>query len=159
MTRRGRLPACAAMAALLIGCGGALVIKKPEQGIAGAFTTYGPPPQLADCTPFKSQFQKDSCRHDNERVVEMPYPGALLIRNLDTRKTLDITLDDRGSYRAILDPGNYEVCVNSECSDPIEVRRSDFATYGQRLPRPDAGEKSASRKAPADSGTAPLKTP
>lgn len=150
MLRRGHRLACAALAAVLSACGGSLALKKPEQGLAGTFITYGPPAQLADCSPLKTQFQKDSCRHENERVIEMPYQGVLLIRNLDTRKTLEQPLDERGAYRAVLDPGNYEVCVNEECSDPIEVRRNEFATYGQRLPRPAAGEKSAAGKGPAD---------
>jgi hypothetical protein len=136
-----------------------LVIKKPEQGIAGSFTTYGPPPELANCSFLKTQFQKDSCRHDNERVVEMPYAGTLLIRNVDTRKTLDQPLNEQGAYRALLDPGTYEVCLHEECSDPIEVRRSEFATYGQRLPRPATEEKSAARKDSTGTVGAPLKTP
>jgi len=151
MLRRGVYMACAGLAAILSGCG-ALAMKQPEQGIAGAFTTYGPPAQLADCSPLKTQFQKDSCRHDNERVVEMPYQGEMLIRNLDSRKSLSQPLDERGAYRAVLNPGNYEVCVNGECSDPIEVRRSEFATYGQRLPRAASQEKPAAGKDSAAEG-------
>jgi len=130
----------------LSGCGGSFGMQKAEQGIAGTLTTYGPPLQLEDCSPLKTQFQKDSCRHDNERVVEMPFQGTLLIRNLNTRKTFSQTLDEQGSYRARLDPGNYEVCVNDECSDPLEVHRGVFAIYGQRLPRAAPADKSAARK-------------
>lgn len=157
MPGRARYLACAGVAAILAGCGGSLAMKKPAQGLAGTFITYGPPPQLADCSPLKTQFQRDSCRHDNERVVEEPYQGVLLIRNLDTRKTLEQALDERGAYRVVLDPGNYEVCVNSECSDPIEVRWGEFSTYGQRLPRASSGDKSAAGKSPG--AAAPLKTP
>jgi len=159
MLRLGRYLACAVLAAALSGCGGSLVIKKPEQGIVGSFTTYGPPPELENCSFLKTQFQKDSCRHDNERVVEMAYQGVLLIRNVDTRKTLNQPLNEQGAYRALLDPGTYEVCVNEECSDPIEVRRSEFATYGQRLPRPASGEKSAARKDSTGASAAPANTP
>jgi hypothetical protein len=157
MSRPGRILASAALAAALAGCGGSLVIKKPEQGLTGSFITYGPPTELADCSPLKTQFQKDSCRHDNERVVEMAYQGSVRILNLDTRKAVDQPLDAQGSYRAILDPGNYEVCVNEECSDPIEVRRSEFATYGQRLPRAATAGKSPARK--DSTGAAPVKIP
>ncbi len=157
MSRVGRSLAGAALAAALWGCGGALVIKKPEQGIAGSFITYGPPAELANCSALKTQFEKDSCRHDNERMVEMAYQGSVRIRNLDTRKAFDQPLDEHGAYRALLDPGNYEVCVNEECSDPIEVRRSGFATYGQRLPRAADAEKSAARK--DSTGAAPVKNP
>lgn len=157
MARVGLSLAGAALAAALWGCGGSLVIKKPEQGLAGSFTTYGPPTEVADCSALKTQFEKDSCRHDNERVVEMAYQGSVRIRNLDTRKSFEQPLDERGAYRAVLDPGNYEVCVNEECSDPIEVRRSEFATYGQRLPRAAGAEKSAARK--DSTGAAPMKNP
>jgi hypothetical protein len=158
MLRPGHRLAGAALAAVLSACGGSLGLKKAEQGLAGTFITYGTAAQLADCSALKTQFQKDSCRHDNERVVEMPYQGMLLIRNLDTRRTLEQPLDERGAFRTILDPGNYEVCVNEECSDPIEVRRNEFAIYGQRLPRPAAGEPSAIGKGPADAA-ATLKHP
>ena len=134
------------------GCGGSFGMQKPEQGIAGTLTTYGPPLQLADCSHLKTQFQKDSCRHDNERVVEMPFQGTLLIRNLNTRKTLTQPLNEQGAYRTLLDPGNYEVCVNEECSDPIEVHRGTFAVYGQRLPRPAPEDKSAARKDTSGAG-------
>jgi hypothetical protein len=157
MPRLGFYLACAGAAAIVSGCG-ALAMKQPEQGIAGTFTTYGPPPQPADCSPLKTQFQKDSCRRENERVVEMPYQGVLLIRNLDSRKTLSQPLDERGTYRAVLNPGNYEICVNGECSDPIEVRRSGFATYGQRLPRAAPEGKPAPGKGSAEAG-ATVKTP
>ena len=109
------------------------------------FITYGPPAVLADCTPFKTQFAKDSCRHENERVVEEPYQGSLVIRNVETRAKVEQVLDAQGSYRVLLDPGTYEVCLQGECSDPIEVRMGSFATYGQRLPRPAAGNSGAAK--------------
>jgi hypothetical protein len=143
MARPGGILAVAGLVWALAGCGGSLAMKKPEQGLAGTFTTYGPPRVLADCSPLKTQFQRDSCRHENERVVEEPYQGTLLIRNVETRQAVRQTLDAQGAYRVILDPGTYEVCVNGDCSDPIEVRMGEFATYGQRLPRPASGEKSA----------------
>jgi hypothetical protein len=147
MARLIRILAAWGSAAALAGCGGSFAMKKPEQGISGTFTTYGPPRVLADCAPLKTQFQKDSCRHENERVVEEPYQGELVIRNVETRQALRQTLDAQGAYRALLDPGPYEVCVDGDCSDPIEVRMGEFATYGQRLPRPAAGEKAPAAKA------------
>ncbi len=143
-------------AASLSGCGGALAMKPPEQGLQGAFITYGPPAVLADCAPLKTQFQKDSCRHDNERVLEEPYQGSIVIRNVATRNAVNQTLDAQGSYRTLLEPGTYEVCLNGECSDPIEVRMRGFSTYGQRLPRP-AGNASAPAPTtdPAASSAAP----
>lgn len=150
-----------ALAAALSGCGGALSMKPPEQGLQGAFITYGPPEVMADCSPLKTQFQKDSCRHDNERVLEEPYQGSLVIRNVGTRKAVQQTLDAQGSYRTLLEPGTYEVCLNGDCSDPIEVRMRAFSTYGQRLPRPAsnasapaAPASSASPAAPADKSAA-----
>ena len=94
-------------AALLCACAGSMSMKKPEQGLAGTFITYGPPAVLADCTPFKTQFAKDSCRHENERVVEEPYQGSLVIRNVETRAKVEQVLDAQGSYRVLLDPGTY----------------------------------------------------
>ena len=137
------------LAAALAGCGGNLGMKSLKQGLQGTFTTYGPPLVLADCSPLKTQFQKDSCRHDNERVVEEPYQGTLRIRNVSTRKAVDEVLDAQGSYRAAVEPGTYEVCVDGECSDPIEVRFGSYSTYGQRLPRP------APPRAPTEAKSAP----
>ena len=115
---------------------GSMTMKKPEQGITGAFTTYGPPAAQEDCGPKVTQAEKDSCRHGNQRVIEEPYQGTLGIRNLDTRKLVEQPLDAQGNFRTVLDPGAYEICLNGECSDPIEIRMGRWATYGQRLPRP-----------------------
>jgi hypothetical protein len=134
--RSASLSGLLGLAAALSGCAGGLAMKPPQQGLEGTFTTYGPPAALADCSALKTQFQKDSCRHGNERVIEEPYQGTLKIRNVATRKAVDQALDAQGAYRIVLEPGTYEVCVNGECSDPIEVRMRGFATYGQRLPRP-----------------------
>jgi hypothetical protein len=121
-------------------------MKKPEQGLAGRFLTYGPPHVLADCGKFVTQADKDSCRHENQRVVEEPYQAVIRIRNLSTGETQKVALDAAGAYRVVLIPGQYEVCLEGECSDPLEVRIGNFSTYGQRLPRPETG------KAPADTG-------
>jgi hypothetical protein len=131
-----RLPALPILAAALAGCAGSLAMKPPEQGLQGTFLAYGPVAAKSDCSPLKTQFQKDSCRHENERIVEEPYQATLVIRNVATRKAVEQPLDALGSYRVLLEPGTYEVCLNGECSDPIEVRMRAFATYGQRLPRP-----------------------
>ena len=136
MTSLRRYLSLSAAAALLAACAGSMTMKKPEQGIAGAFSTYGPPAEIADCTPFVTQAEKDSCRHGNQRVIEEPFQGTLKIRNLDTRKIVEQQLDAQGAYRTLLEPGAYEICIKDECSDPLEVRMGKFATYGQRLPRP-----------------------
>jgi hypothetical protein len=141
----GRVLVMPVLAAMLAGCAGSFSMKPPEQGLQGVFTMYGPLPRLADCAPLKTQFQKDSCRHDNERVVEEPYQATLSIRNVATRRAVEQTLDAQGAYRVLLEPGTYEVCLKGECSDPIEVRLRSFSTYGQRLPRPSVTpEKAAS---------------
>lgn len=114
-------------------CSGQL--KGTEQGIYGTFLTYGPPHELADCTPFKTQFEIDECRRANERVIEEPYQAEIKIRNLETGEVRKLDLDAQGAYRANLAPGEYEVCVQGECSDPMTVRLNVFTTYGQRLPR------------------------
>jgi hypothetical protein len=131
-----RPPLLPLLAAALAGCAGSLAVKPPEQGLRGTFTAYGPASAQADCAPLKTQFQKDSCRHENERILEEPYQATLLIRNVATRKAVEQALDPQGSYRVVLEPGTYEVCLHGECSDPIEVRMRSFSTYGQRLPRP-----------------------
>jgi hypothetical protein len=142
VTRLLRLAPAAAAAALLsvflpgAACTGAM--KKPEQGIYGTFLTYGPPRELADCTPFKTQFEIDECRRANERVIEEPHQAEIKIRNLQTGAVSKTSLDPQGAYRVVLDPGEYEVCVAGECSDPMTVRMNDFVTYGQRLPRASA---------------------
>lgn len=110
-------------------------MKHSEQGITGTFTTYGPPYQIANCEPLVTQAEKDSCKRDNQRVLEEPYQSEILIGNLGTREKVSQTLDPQGSYRVLLHPGQYEVCVNLECSDPLEVRKGKFTPYGQRLPR------------------------
>jgi hypothetical protein len=112
-------------------------MKKPEQGIYGAFLTYGPPTELADCAPFQTQMEKDDCRRMNERVFEELLKASIKVRNLQTGETVQVTLDPQGEYRVQLVPGEYEVCVNGECSDPMTVRMGDFLRYGQRLPRAD----------------------
>lgn len=142
MATRVRLLACAGLAASLAGCAGSLS-RPPVQGLAGTFTTYGLAGPQADCLTLKTQSQRDSCRREGDRMAEEPYRGSLVIRNLDTRRALDQALDAQGAYRAVLEPGNYEVCVNGECSDPIEVRMGEFSTYGQRLPKPPPQEKPA----------------
>jgi hypothetical protein len=139
----GRRLGWSVLAAALAGCAGSLSMQPPGQGLQGVFTTYGPLPVLADCQPLKTQFQKDSCRHANERVVEEPYQATLVIRNVGTRKAVEQSLDAQGSYRVLLEPGTYELCLNGECSDPIEVRMRAFSTYGQRLPRPAAPPEKA----------------
>lgn len=126
-------PAALLLAAILAGCAGRM--GKPEQGIHGTFRTYGPPGERIDCAPFKTQMEKDDCRRMNERVVEEPLQASITIRNLQTREARSIQLDAEGSYRAVLAPGEYEVCLEGECSDPLTVRMGAFVPYGQRLPR------------------------
>lgn len=125
-----------AAAFLLSACGGSMTLKKPEQGLGGAFSVSGPPETLLDCAPMVTQASKDSCRRENERVIKEPWRGVLVIRNLSTRDTVSQALDAEGKYRVNLDPGDYEVCVEGECSDPLEIRMGKWATYGQVLPRP-----------------------
>lgn len=143
------IAALAAIAACLSGC---MVkhIHKSDQGIYGTFKTYGPPRELADCTPFKTQFEMDECRHLNERVIEEPHQAMIKIRNLQTGATSQVELDAEGSYKVSVTPGEYEVCVGEECSDPMTVRMNDFITYGQRLPRPAASGGAAVKAPPAD---------
>ncbi|MEO6097302.1 MAG: hypothetical protein ABIW76_17265 [Fibrobacteria bacterium] len=127
-------------------------MKKSEQGLTGSFTTYGPPVAIADCEHLVTQAEKYDCRHDNQRVIEEPYGSELVIRNLGTRESVKTSLDAKGSFKAELLPGSYEICLNGECSDPLDVRMGEFTTYGQRLPRPAASGTSA---APSSSDTAP----
>lgn len=127
-------------------------MRKPEQGLYGSFQTYGPPKEKVDCTPFRTQMEKDDCRRMNERVIEEPLKATIMIRNLQTRETQKVELDTEGAYRVTVTPGEYEVCVEGECSDPMTVRMGNFVPYGQRLPR--AAVESAG-KAPADSGKKP----
>lgn len=133
---------------LLAACGGSMTMKKPEQGLAGAFSVYGPPEVLVDCAPMVTQAAKDSCRHDNQRVVEEPWRGSLTVRNLETRKAVTLSPDAEGKYRLNLDPGAYEVCVEGECSDPLEIRMGKWATYGSRLPRPAAAATDPAKPGP-----------
>lgn len=131
------LPAAGALAALLSACAGSSLLEKPEQGLQGAFLTYGHPASgPEDCAALGAWSRIDSCRRERDRLIEEPYRGTLEIRNLATRRSLRQPLDGEGRYRAVLEPGTYAVCVDGECSDPIEVRFGDFTTYGQRLPRP-----------------------
>lgn len=122
------------LAAFLAACAG-MHMKQSEQGIEGTFSTYGPPVQITNCEPLVTQAEKDSCKRDNQRILEEPYQSEILIRNLGIRENISQTLDAQGSYRVLLQPGQYEVCVNLECSDPVEVRKGKFTPYGQRLPR------------------------
>lgn len=135
----------ALLAFLPLGC--MQHMHKPSQGIYGTFQTYGPPREQADCAPFKTQMEKDDCRRMNQRVIEEPYRAVIKIRNLQTREVLSVPLDSSGAYRAVVDPGEYEVCVEGECSDPMTVRMNAFVPYGQRLPRPSP----EAEKAKADS--------
>lgn len=141
-TRNGLLAGLAALTAFgFSACAGGMQMHKPEQGLQGAFSTYGPPPVIRDCNPLVTQFEKDSCKHDNARVIEEPYQGSFKVRNLTSGESAMVTLDAEGKYRVQLVPGEYEVCVAGECSDPINVRMGAFSVYGQRLPRavPDTG--------------------
>jgi hypothetical protein len=124
-----------AAALLTIGCAKQMM-HKPEQGIYGTFLTYGPLRDTIDCTPMKTQMEKDECRRFNGRIVEEPYQATIKVRNLQTGEVQSVQLDGTGSYRLKMDPGEYEVCVEGECSDPITVKMNAFVTYGQRLPRP-----------------------
>lgn len=136
----------ALLSCILLGaCAGHM--KNPQQGLEGAFLTYGPPREQVDCAPFRTQMEKDDCLRMNERVVEEPLQAAIKVRNLQTGEIHAVALDARGAYRASLVPGEYAVCLEGECSDPITVRRGRFVRYGQRLPR---AEEPASA-APADS--------
>lgn len=144
--RTPRFPAFLLFSALLAsGC--MRHMHKPSQGIYGTFRTYGPPREQVDCTPFRTQMEKDDCRRMNQRVIEEPHRAVIRIRNLQTREVLSVPLDSAGAYRAVVDPGEYEVCVEGECSDPITVRMNAFVPYGQRLPRPTP----EAEKAQADS--------
>lgn len=147
--RRGRLILHSGLSAILSvaflgACAGGMKMHKPEQGLFGTFTTYGLTQEILDCTSKVTQFEKDSCRKENERVVEEPYHGSFKIRNLTTSETKDVELDSKGDFRIPLIPGEYEVCVKGECSDPIEIRMGVYSTYGQRIPR--AGEPTKSQK-------------
>ncbi len=110
-------------------------MKKPQQGLSGTFTIYGPPPILINCGPLVTQAEKDTCKKQNGRVIESPMQSPYLIRNVGTDEKVKGDLDGQGSYRVNLAPGTYEFCLGGECSDPLEVAFGQFATYGQRLPR------------------------
>jgi hypothetical protein len=152
---RNTLPFMSAWLGVLCGCGGSMNPKQSEQGISGTFTTYGPPQVLANCEPLVTQAEKDACKQNNERVIEGPFQSIIAIRNLDTRETRQTLLDPQGSFRVDLPPGNYELCVAEECSDPLEVRLRSFTTYGQRLPRPTG----VPRDSGASAGDAPAGPP
>lgn len=141
----------------LSACGGSMTMKKSEQGLSGTFTTYGPPAVIADCEPLVTQAEKDGCKRDNQRVIEEPYQSELVIRNLGTRESVKSSLDAQGAFKVGLLPGSYEICLNGECSDPLDVRMGEFTTYGQRLPRPavaGASGASGASVAPSPSDTA-----
>ena len=150
MTHRRPFPLGLLAALAALGSSGCTLMRmhKPDQGIHGTFLTYGPPHELADCSSFKTQFEKDDCRRLNERVIEEPHQALIKIRNLQTGALSQVELDVLGSYRMSLPPGEYEVCVGGECSDPMTVRMNHFIPYGQRLPRAAAA---AQPPAPADS--------
>ena len=118
----------------LSACAGAIQRNKPEQGLEGAFSTYTRSAQK-DCTKLAMQVERDSCRIQNERIVDEPFMGTIEIRNLTTEEKKAVTLDSQGNYRVLLTVGQYEVCVAASCSDPIEIRMGAFAIYGQRLPK------------------------
>lgn len=118
----------------LVACGGAMQLQKPEQGIQGTFSTYGPPVQM-DCSSLPTQNEKDSCRRGNETPRIEPYQGSLTLHNLSTQEKNVVELDAKGEYKVQLNPGEYEVCLATECSDPLEIRIGKFAIYGQRLRR------------------------
>ncbi len=122
-------------------------MQPPEQGLEGSFYTYGPPETLADCKSLVTQAAKDSCRHLNERVIEEPMHGGVVVRNLTTSEKHAQELDPQGHFRMALTPDQYEVCVNEECSDPLEVTRGVFLPYGQRVPRTPA-DKAQAKKQP-----------
>jgi hypothetical protein len=134
-------------------------MHKPEQGLYGSFSTYGPSEHVSDCNPLVTQFSKDSCRHENERVIEEPYHGSFKIRNLTTQQATEVELDPEGKYKVRLDPGQYEVCVLEECSDPLEIPMGKYATYGQRLPRAVAGVGAGAGTDTAKTGAAVGKAP
>lgn len=122
--------------ALLLGAC-AQHLRKPEQGISGTFLAYGPPRDTIACETLRTQPERDECRRSNSRLVEEPHRASIAIRNLQTRETRHAVLDDQGSYKVLLDPGDYEVCMRdeTECSDPLTVKLGKWVTYGQRLPR------------------------
>lgn len=119
---------------LLTGCAKDMM-RKPEQGIYGTFLAYGPPRDPIDCAPMKTQMEKDECRRFNSRLIEEPHQAQIKVRNLQTGDIQSVPLDAAGKYKVKVDPGEYEVCVEGECSDPIPVKMNSFVTYGQRLPR------------------------
>lgn len=122
----------------MTACSGSLSGKGTKQGLHGSFSMYSAPAQLRDCSPFTAYDDREACKKENERVLEEPFRGVIRIRNVSTGIITDQTLDEQGAYRVILSPGQYEVCVEGECSDPIEVRMGNFGTYGQRMPKPAA---------------------
>lgn len=126
-----------------------------RQGLYGSFSMYSAPATLRDCSPFTAYDDREACKKENERVLEEPFRGVIRIRNVSTGIITDQTLDEKGAYRVILPPGQYEVCVQGECSDPIEVPMGTFGTYGQRLPKPAADTaQPAAKDAASATGTA-----
>jgi hypothetical protein len=118
----------------LSACSGSMQRNKPEQGLQGAFSTYTRSVQK-DCSKLAMQVERDTCRRQNERIVDEPFVGTIEIRNLTTDEKTSVTLDSQGNYRVLLNAGQYEVCVAAFCSDPIEIRMGAFPIYGQRLPK------------------------
>lgn len=112
-------------------------MQTPQQGLYGTFIAYYPLPedQKRNCDPLKTQAEKDSCRKFNSRTLEEPLQGTIRVRNLATDSSRFITLDSQGSYRALLLPGTYEVCLGEDCSDPLDVTMNVFVPYGGRLPK------------------------
>jgi hypothetical protein len=131
-----RLPRRLLAPALLLGlCACAGSLNKSEQGLYGTFTVYGPTREKRDCKPMVTQADIDDCRKANEAIIEEPLQGSILIKNLETGQGQKLELDSQGSYRAKVSPGEYIVCAQGDCSDPMQVTLGKFFIYGQRLPR------------------------
>jgi hypothetical protein len=118
----------------IAACSGTMQRNKPEQGLQGAFSTYSRPVQI-DCAKLVMQSQRDTCRRQNETILDEPYTGSIEIRNLTTDEKHTVGLDPQGKYHFLLNVGQYEVCIAGSCSDPIEIRMGTFPIYGQRFPK------------------------
>jgi len=146
--------AAIAAACWLSACSGSLIRNKTEQGLAGAFSLYSAPLQLIDCSTFSGYEDIDACKRENHRVLDEPLRATIRIRNLSSGDIVDQPLDEQGAYRVVLVPGQYEVCLEGECSDPLVVRMGSFGVYGQRLPKP-AVEQAERDSLDGDSAKAP----
>jgi hypothetical protein len=129
----------AASLLFVVACGKSMKMhmQPSQQGLYGTFKAYYPLPedQKRNCEPLKTQAEKDECRKFNSRTLEEPLQAVLRIRNLATDSSLSVMLDSQGSYKALLSPGTYEVCLSDECSDPLEVTMNVFVPYGGRQPK------------------------